>query len=268
LDSISRLVSIFDLFDAATGSIKIEEIAEALECSVPTAYRYLRALTGGGLVAQTINGGYGLGPRVIQLDRTMRRNDPFLLRSGDVMADILPKVEGNLMVCAYYAGSVICIDQAWPDRAIMTSYDRGRAMPLLRGAAGKAILAHLPDHRLRGLMANHADEITAAGLGKNWSEFQSTLKEIRTSGYSLSIGEVDPQNGGIAAPIFDENRKVRASLVLVNAASHFRGENIQSIADTIIDGARRISLPLAPQSAPSLAHEKSERAGRRVQSPI
>lgn len=246
LDSVSRLVSIFDLFDAATGPIVVDEIAAALDCSVPTAYRYLRALTQAGLVAQTIDGGYGLGPRVIQLDRTMRRNDPFLVRSGEVMAEILPRVEGNLMVCAYYAGSVICIDQAWPDRTIMTSYDRGRAMPLLRGAAGKAILAHLPPHKLRNFMVNMPDEIAGAGLGKNWSEFQSTLKGIRQRGYALSVGEIDAQNGGIAAPIFDEKRKVRACLVLVNAASHFRGKRIEPLAEIIMEGAQRISLRHSP----------------------
>ncbi|OCW56007.1 IclR family transcriptional regulator [Hoeflea olei] len=242
MDTVTRLVSIFDVLEAAEGPIKIDEIAAALECSVPTAYRYLRALTSAGLAAQTVDGGYGLGPRIIQLDRAMRRSDPFLIRSGEVMAELLPKVDGNLMVCAYYAGSVICIDQAWPDRTIMTSYDRGRAMPLLKGAAGKAILAYQPHHRLRSLMVNQADEIRSARLGRNWSEFQANLKAIRKAGYSLSIGEIDPQNGGIAAPIFDENGKVRGCLVLVNAADHFRKPGLSELADTIIDGARRISL--------------------------
>ena len=115
MDTVTRLVSIFDVLEAAEGPIKIDEIAKALECSVPTAYRYLRALTSAGLAAQSVDGGYGLGARIIQLDRAMRRSDPFLIRSGEVMAELLPKVDGNLMVCAYYAGNVICIDQAWPD---------------------------------------------------------------------------------------------------------------------------------------------------------
>ncbi|VDS05072.1 HTH-type transcriptional repressor AllR [Devosia equisanguinis] len=243
MDTVTRLVSIFDLFDAASGPVKVDEIAAALDCSIPTAYRYLKALTGAGLASQNVDGGYGLGPRIIQLDRTMRRNDPFLVRSGEVMAELLPRLNGNLMVCAYYAGNVVCIDQAWPDRTIMTSYDRGRAMPLLRGAAGKAILAHLPHHRLRGLMADHADEILKAGLGKNWAEFSGKLKAIRSVGYSLSMGEVDPQNGGIAAPIFDENGKVRASLVLVMPAEQLRAADLEVLSSIIRDGAARISHP-------------------------
>ncbi|WP_421916968.1 IclR family transcriptional regulator [Mesorhizobium sp.] len=241
MDSLTRMVAIFDLFDGDRTALTVEEIAAELNCSVPTAYRYLKTLSSAGLIAPDIQRGFTLGSRIIQLDRQIRLNDPLLHRAGDVMDDLITRVKGNLMVCAYYGKNVVCIAQAWPDRTVLTSYDRGRPMPLLRGAAGKAILAHLPDHRLRSLMLANAAEISAAGLGNDWASFRKTLKAIRQQGYSFSAGEVDSRNAGIAAPIFNTEKRILGSLVIVVPIADLAQDQIPVIARQIIDGAGAIS---------------------------
>lgn len=241
MDSLSRMIGIFDLFEGERTVVTVEEVAAALDCSVPTAYRYLKTLSTAGLIAPGIEGGFGLGARIIQLDRQIRLNDPLLHRAGDVMERLITEVRGNLMVCASYGKNVVCIAQAWPDRTVLTSYDRGRPMPLLRGAAGKAILAHLPDHRLRSLMLANAAEIAAAGLGKDWAEFRKTLKAIRKQGYSVSVGEVDERNAGIAAPILSPEKRSLGCLVLVVPRKEFDEATIPAIGAKLIEGARAIS---------------------------
>ncbi len=241
MDSLSRMIGIFDLFDGDRTVVTVEEVASALDCSVPTAYRYLKTLSSAGLIAPGIEGGFGLGARIIQLDRQIRLNDPLLHRAGDVMDRLVREVHGNLMVCASYGKNVVCIAQAWPDRTVLTSYDRGRPMPLLRGAAGKAILAHLPDHRLRSLMLANAAEIAAAGLGRDWAEFRKTLKAIRKRGYSVSVGEVDERNAGIAAPILSPEKRALGCLVLVVPRTDLNEATIPDIAAKLIAGARDIS---------------------------
>ncbi|MCX5479604.1 IclR family transcriptional regulator [Kaistia geumhonensis] len=241
MDSLSRMIGIFDLFEGERTVVTVEEVAAALDCSVPTAYRYLKTLSTAGLIAPGIEGGFGLGARIIQLDRQIRLNDPLLHRAGDVMERLIGEVRGNLMVCASYGKNVVCIAQAWPDRTVLTSYDRGRPMPLLRGAAGKAILANLPDHRLRSLMLANAAEIAAAGLGRDWAEFRKTLKAIRKQGYAVSVGEVDERNAGIAAPILSPEKRSLGCLVLVVPRKEFDEATIPDIGAKLIAGARAIS---------------------------
>lgn len=241
MDSLGRMIGIFDLFDGDRTMVTVEEVASALDCSVPTAYRYLKTLSTAGLIAPDIQGGFGLGARIIQLDRQIRLNDPLLHRAGDVMNRLIKVVHGNLMVCASYGKNVVCIAQAWPDQTVLTSYDRGRPMPLLRGAAGKAILAHLPDHRLRSLMLANAAEIAAAGLGNDWAEFRKTLKAIRKQGYSVSVGEVDARNAGIAAPILTGSKRVIGCLVLVVPRTDLNEDEIPEIAAKLVAGANEIS---------------------------
>lgn len=241
MDSLTRMLAIFDLLDEDRTTVTVEDVSNELNCSVPTAYRYLRTLTNSGLIAPDINGGYGLGARIIQLDRQIRLTDPLLHSAGDVMDRLIGTVKGNLMVCAYYGKHVICIAQAWPDRTVLTSYDRGRPMPLLRGAAGKAILAYLPDHRLRSLMLANSAEIAASGLGNDWSAFRKTLKDIRRKGYAVSIGEVDTRNAGVAAPILNADKKIIGSLVVVIPRAELDESKIPSIAENLMAAAEAIS---------------------------
>lgn len=242
MDSLQRMIAIFDMFDGDCTTVTVEEVATTLDCSVPTAYRYLKTLSAAGLIAPDMRKGFTLGARIIQLDRQIRLNDPLLHRAGDVMNGMLDDVQGNLMVCGYYGKNVVCIAQAWPDRTVLTSYDRGRPMPLLRGAAGKAILAHLPDHRLRSLMLSNAAEIAAAGLGNDWAGFRKTLRDIRKQGYSFSRGEVDSRNVGIAAPILSEDKRILGSLVIVVPSAELADDQIPVIAEKIIAGAQAISV--------------------------
>jgi DNA-binding IclR family transcriptional regulator len=241
MDSLARMLAILDLFDGDRTALTAEEVATELDCSVPTAYRYLKRLSTAGLSAPDLQRGFTLGSRIIQLDRQIRLNDPLLHRAGDVMDDLVTRVKGNLMVCAYYGKNVVCIAQAWPDRTVLTSYDRGRPMPLLRGAAGKAILAHLPDHRLRSLMLANAAEVATAGLGNDWASFRKTLKAIRQQGYAYSAGEVDSRNAGVAAPIFNSEKRILGSLVLVVPAADLAKDQAPMIAGQLIEGAKAIS---------------------------
>ncbi|PLP55748.1 IclR family transcriptional regulator [Mesorhizobium loti] len=242
MDSLQRMIAIFDLFDGDRTAVTAEEVATALDCSVPTAYRYLKTLSTAGLIAPDIQRGFTLGARIIQLDRQIRLNDPLLHRAGDVMNELIKQVKGNLMVCGYYGKNVVCIAQAWPDRTVLTSYDRGRPMPLLKGAAGKAILAHLPDHRLRSLMLSNAAEISAAGLGNDWASFRKMLKEIRRQGYSFSRGEVDSRNAGIAAPILSSDKRILGSLVIVVPSQDLDEAQVPEIAEKIKAGAQAIAI--------------------------
>jgi len=76
------------------------------------------------------------------------------------------------------------------------SYERGRLMPLFRGATSKIILAHLPARTLKSLFEQNAAEIAQDGLGKSLEQFRSSLAAIpprRCGGDSRR--RIDPGRG-------------------------------------------------------------------------
>ena len=157
--------------------------------STTTTYRYFKKLTKAGLISPVAGAGYTLGPAIIQMDRLIQSSDPMLSGARAVMIDLVRQAaEGStVLLCRLFHDRVMCVHQIMgrgPQEPV--SYERGRLMPLYRGATSKIILGHLPPRTLKALFAHDAAEIAAAGLGASWEEFRRGLAAIRRAGVSAS----------------------------------------------------------------------------------
>ena len=96
--------------------------------------------------------------------------------------------------------------------------ERGHVLPLFRGSIARIILAHLPYRRLHDLYAANKAAIAEAGLARDWPSFLKALREIRTTGHYISLGELNLAVRAIAAPLFNAEGDVLGSLTLAMRA--------------------------------------------------
>ena len=210
-----RLHLILRLFSPERPLWTAEDVAEALNVSLSTAYRQLGALVKSDLIEAVAGShAYVLGPAVIELDRSIRLSDPLLTVATPAMrwlAEQAP-VSCTILLCRLYRDRVMCVQQEEkPGEAGAVSYERGRPMPLSRGAPSKAILAQLPARRLAGLIATVAAE-NAPAPGFDVATFRRQLRDIRRRGFCITQGEVDPGIIGLAVPLATPRRSMVASL--------------------------------------------------------
>jgi len=208
-----RLHLILRLFSPERPQWTADETAAALGFSRSTAYRQLGALVKSGLLeALEGSSAYVLGPAIIELDRNIRLSDPLLTAATPAMrwlAEQAP-VPCTVLLCRLYRDRVMCIEQEEKAGAAGTvSYERGRPMPLSRGAPSRTILAQLPPRRLATLMPSIEAE-NAAGFDSE--AFCRRLREIRKDGHCVTRGEVDDDVVGIAVPLAMPRRGGAASL--------------------------------------------------------
>jgi DNA-binding IclR family transcriptional regulator len=260
-----RLLAVLALFTAEETRWSVETAAARLGVSTTTTYRYFKKLTKAGLISPVAGAGYTLGPAIIQMDRLIQSGDPMLSGARAVMIDLVRQAaEGStVLLCRLFHDRVMCVHQIMgrgPQEPV--SYERGRLMPLYRGATSKIILAHLPPRTLKALFAHDAAEITAAGLGAGWEEFRRGLAAIRRAGVSISHGEIDAGRIGVAAPIFDKDRAVLGSLSLALPAQHVDDAQVERLAPSTVAGAREIERTMNSASGlcqPSPARVKITR---------
>lgn len=249
-----RLLAVLALFTIERPEWTVEAAASELAVSATTAYRYFKRLTKAGLISPVSGASYALGPAIIQMDRQIQICDPMLNAARAVMADLIQyAAEGSIvLLCRLFHDRVMCMHQVIGRGPQMpVSYERGRLMPLYRGATAKIILAHLPPRALKSLYGHDAAEIAAAGLGADWAEFRGHLAALRRQGVAVSKGEIDPGRVGIAAPIFDRDRAVLGSLSFVLPAPRADETLIGRLASLTSAGAREIERAMDHESAPS-----------------
>lgn len=222
MSSLTRILSIFDLFTQDRTAWTAEEIAEQLNCSVPTAYRYLRELTSIQLLRSAETGRYTLGTKIIELDYLLRTGD-FLIQAGSgPMKDLARGVDCDVALITLSGTSLITIHYESSHIDMRASYGRGRRMPTFKGAMSLAALAALGKPVLRKVFNAHLDEAQQTPGAQSLDELAGRLKLIRKAGYASSEGALDPSNAGIAIPLSLPNHDTTASLGLIMSIERFR----------------------------------------------
>nr|WP_100550013.1 MULTISPECIES: IclR family transcriptional regulator C-terminal domain-containing protein [unclassified Pseudomonas] len=218
MSTADKVLSVLSLFSIERPEWTVEAIADELDLSGTTTYKYVRSLVAAGLLVPTRGGNYSVGPAVIELDRITRRFDPLIGAARPALEKLTSDIgiEAIGLLCRIYQLQVICIDQVVlrpPSFAI--SYERGRPMNLTRGSASKVILANLTSRPLHKFYELEAEEIREAGLGNDWDEFKRAIRKLRRYPVTTTYGELDPGVVGICAPVFGIDGTVLGSIGLV-----------------------------------------------------
>lgn len=247
MTGLSKMMSVLDLFQDKT-DIRYEDVMAYAGGSRATAYRYLRTLTECGLLSQASGNRYTLGPRVVEMDYLLRKRDPFLTIGGEELRQVSEKTGLNMLLCSFHHDKVLCVDSVWPDAAIPQDYERGRPMPMFVGAMGKVILANLSAYQLKNVMLKHADEIKAAGLGENWSEFRANMTKIRKEKTCVTHGEITKVSAGVAAPVVSPDGRVLGSIVFAIPNPRLSTIDLEIVRKLAFEAAARITLKMTGAS--------------------
>lgn len=208
-----RYENILRLYLDSSSLWTVADMSAELETSPSNVYRTVRELVAAGFLENAIESHYRLGPVFLEFERRLRQSDP-LVRSGVVFLTTLVEQAG-ITCCAalarLYGNKVMCVADARSPRFDMqTSYERGRPMPILRGATSKAVLSALPTRKRDRLLRLIAEggEAVPEGLPRE-------LDAIRKAGMVVTLGEVDRDLAGIAVPVRLPDLAIHASLSFI-----------------------------------------------------
>jgi DNA-binding IclR family transcriptional regulator len=214
--SRDRLLHILRLFAAERASWTAAEIAARFEVSLSTAYRDLALLVESGFL-DPVDGSkaYVLGPAIVEFDRVIRRSDPLVSAASGPMQRLAAKtpVAAFVLLCRRHRDAVMCVHEERAGAPTSdVSYERGRPMPLLRGASSKIMLAQMPPRQLRALFERLRRQGQGPKDAAGWTRLQDELRSIRKAGVCMLTGEVDRGVTGIAVPLVSAAGNPIASL--------------------------------------------------------
>lgn len=247
MPSISKALSILDLFNEQQSIWAADEVLARLHFSQPTGYRYLRQLCAQGYLVR-LPVGYVLGPKIVELDYYIRLSDPILRGARMIMRDLASRTGLELLLMSIFGDQIVTTHQEVGSETLTISFGRGHPMPLFRGAGSKAIVAFLPKAQRRRIFMKNAKEAELVGFGTTFQDFELKLREIRKARYAVSLGELNVGNVGIAAPIFRASRTSCGSLTAVLSAETFEKADRETLVRAIAEAAKRISVDVIQKS--------------------
>lgn len=203
-----------------------DEINAALGYTRPTGYRYVKELVEAGMLQKVSSGRYALGGRIIELDHQLRQSDPVLLASAPAMMAVAKRSGYDLVLSVLYGGPrVIDIHRASGVENLVLTYGRGRPRPMFQSGAPKVLLAWLERAPLLKIHNQFSKEIAAHGMGDNWPQFRTYLKDIRRRGFYRSLGELQPGVGAMVVPVLNFDGDCIGALAIVGTQSRIGEES-------------------------------------------
>ena len=239
MSATKKLLQILDLFNDQRTYLRVEDVSRLLEVSQATAYRYVGDLTDAALIEKAPGGRYVLGPAIVMLERQIRLTDPLLAAAQDIMKTLTERTGGTSLLCRLHGREVVCVHQV-PGRLSppTVSFERGRAMPLFRGATSRIILAHVLPGVLAELVRDEGPALRAAGLPTRLDALTERMAVWRSEEVCIAVGEVDLDAMGIAVPIH-HHRTLLGSLSVVVSSSR-AANDARKIADQVRRAGLRI----------------------------
>ncbi|KAF0805169.1 IclR family transcriptional regulator [Alcanivorax xiamenensis] len=202
--SISRAV---DLLQAAAdnlpGDASTEQLSRQAGLDPRIALEILTPLADKGLIEQNLdNEQWRLSPSVMQLARHFLNNDDVLVRIRPLMERLHAETRETVSLF-HRAGNKQIVTSVLPSpHPVRYALETGSAFPLYLGAAGKAILAFLPEAEMETLIRNPTMTALTAHQPKV-SALRKELKGIRQQGFAISNGERVEGASAVAVPIHD-----------------------------------------------------------------
>jgi len=249
VNSLERMIVILDLFEGERLEWTLEDMQARLGYTRSTLYRYLKVLTDTGLLTSLPEVGYTLGPRIAELDFSMRRRDPLISASRPIMVELVQEIPGIALLCRRYRDRVLCVFQERGTASFRSNYERGLARPLFRGAASRIILANLPSAQVRKVYESDPQAVQDAGLGGSINELRASLRAMRQAGFDMTESQVTRGATGVAAPIFDRRNNVLGSLGLTVEQDNVSGDRLKQMAARVMQSARLVTRAIAREGA-------------------
>ena len=243
--SLEKMLGVLEFVEERGQVAGMDQMLQGLNLTRSTLYRYVRTLVEFGLLATSPGTGYTLGPRIIELDYKIRVRDPIILASHPLMTQLVQTAPGIALLCRRYRDKVLCVHQVRGAVGFVSTYERGRPRPLLKGAASRVILANMPAAQISRLYDQDPEGFAEAGLGDSLKAARSALRAIRQKGWEASESQVVSGVTGIAAPLFDGGDHVMGSLSLTVGRTGLAPAEVADIAARVAFCAQIVSSALS-----------------------
>ncbi|RKP45864.1 IclR family transcriptional regulator [Cohnella endophytica] len=237
--TLGRAIDILFVLAESRTMMTVSEIAEKVAIPESTAYRFIQTLIKNGFVERKGRGQIGLGLRIFDLARSLSSQieRELLGIARPLMEELTNKTNETTVLFIRTGTKAICIEHVTSRRLIRLSIENGRVLPLHSGASGKTLLAYESEKTIGELLESF-------DIGTNQEALRSQLEGIREAGYCLTLGEVDIDAFAIAAPIFDTQNRLAASLSVAGPLHRLNEENKPSIIEALKETAAQISQKL------------------------
>ena len=251
VQSVSRACEILSYLKD-NGACHLTQIADDLELTPGTVHTYLSTLRTAGFVQQTRER-YNLGLAFVPYSRRIKSQTP-LYKAGKNETDRLAhKYDAVSHLTTELDGQIVTLHEISGEDAVGKKlHTQKQEQPWFRihcTAAGKAILAYLPEEQVSSILTRRDLPAYTSHTITDPDELLEELQEIRERGYSVNDQESMHGNRGFAAPILLDSGTLVGAISISGPANSWKDELFtEELPEAVMRSANNIEINLSTDS--------------------
>lgn len=218
--AVDRALMILDCFETGHESLPLKALAEKTGLYKSTILRLAASLEKFGYLRRRRDGHFQLGPTLWRLGVQYRNRFDAAAHIRPVLKYLSEATGESASLYVRDGDARICLIRHNSSQAIRHHLDEGTRLPLNQGAAG-----HL--------------------IGAYTDERHPNADQIKAQGFSVSLGERDPDTASVAVPLLGASGSFFGALTISGLITRFDAK------------AREKAIALATKAAESLAQDIS-----------
>jgi DNA-binding IclR family transcriptional regulator len=271
IHKVIQALNILEQFHDEVDELSLTEMSRRLGMQESSVNLLLATLKTRNYIEQNgVTKNYRLGFKNLELAQTVLRQTDLYRVSHPVLSSVALECGETTAVAVLRKSHVIELDAVHSEHPVRVIPRVGVHLPVHCTAAGKALIAHLADEALTGLLKGGALERHTPNTITGAEELRLQLQLIAANGYAVDDQELDRDVRGVAAAIRDYSGHVVGAVVITGPSCRISLERLDAeLVPLVQRGAREISAKLGYHEAgqPPGPVRGSETAVRRSASP-
>ena len=244
VSTVDTALSIVHVIES-NGEITLSEIATELDISTSTVHRHLNTLREHGYVVRD-GTGYRLGMRFLTLGGTVQTNKQVFDLAKRKVDQLAAETGERVQFVVEEDGLRYYLYTQFGENAVQTDASIGKSGPMHESASSKAILANLPQERVKRIIDNKGLSASTDQTITDREELFAELDTIRDSGVAFNNEEATTGLRAVGAAVCSPDGSPVGGLSISGPAHRFKGDLYrEELPDTVLAAANELELKLA-----------------------
>ncbi|MGB3407514.1 MAG: IclR family transcriptional regulator [Jannaschia sp.] len=241
LSSVTTAIHLLKTFTEEDEALGISELAKRLKVAKSTVHRLAGALLDEGLLQQDPETGrYGLGVGLFSLGSLVRSRLDVTVESKVILNALREKTQENVRLAVLERQSVVFLHDFEGPQTLRLRSATGQVKPAFCTAEGLCLLTGLRGPELEKFL-NYPRPARAPNTIVEKDAFLGVVRQVKRRGYAFEDEFCDEGTRCIAAPIYNAEGRLVASVGVAGPRLRIRKAEVTKLAPIVIEAADEIS---------------------------
>jgi DNA-binding IclR family transcriptional regulator len=242
--TVTRVVKLLACIAEADGDVSIKSLCQSLNLPASTVHRLLGLLTKEGVIERAPSRAlYGPGPEFVRIGSLVAAKVRIADLAKPIMRTLADESDETCVLLRYLPNSrkVMALHAEYSAHPLRYQIEMFQPHSLLWGATGRSVLAFLTESEIESAIRDNDTSPASGQKLPSKNVLLKELQEIRERGYAITHGQKIAGAVGLAAPLFNSEKRAIGSLSITVPKARFSQKGNTKLAALLLGTAGKLN---------------------------